>query len=60
MAVEIKVPSVGESISEVTIAQWFKNDGDFVKKDEPLLEMETDKINTELNAPESGILKQAA
>ncbi|MCC7392967.1 2-oxoglutarate dehydrogenase complex dihydrolipoyllysine-residue succinyltransferase [Candidatus Sumerlaeota bacterium] len=60
MAVDIKIPSVGESISEVTIAQWFKKDGEFVKKDEPLLEMETDKINTELNAPESGILKQGA
>ncbi|MCC6547037.1 2-oxoglutarate dehydrogenase complex dihydrolipoyllysine-residue succinyltransferase [Candidatus Sumerlaeota bacterium] len=60
MVVDIKVPSVGESISEVTIASWYKQDGEFVKKDEPLLEMETDKINTELNAPESGILRHGA
>lgn len=53
---EIKVPSLGESISEATIAQWVKHKGDFVKEDETILELETDKVTLEVNAPCDGTL----
>jgi 2-oxoglutarate dehydrogenase E2 component (dihydrolipoamide succinyltransferase) len=56
MAVAIKVPSVGESITEGTIARWLKNDGDAVRAEEPLLELETDKATTEIAAPADGTL----
>jgi 2-oxoglutarate dehydrogenase E2 component (dihydrolipoamide succinyltransferase) len=56
MALEIKVPTVGESISEVTIARWNKNDGDYVEMDELLCELESDKATFELNAEASGVL----
>ena len=56
MATEIRVPSLGESISEVTIGQWFKNAGDPVEADEPLVELETDKVTQEIPAPASGTL----
>ena len=56
-SIEIKVPTVGESISEVTIANWTKKDGDFVKADELLCELESDKATFELNAETSGILR---
>ncbi len=54
---EIKVPSVGESVSEARIARWLKQDGDTVSMDEPILELETDKANMELNADQAGLLK---
>ncbi|HLJ96832.1 MAG TPA: 2-oxoglutarate dehydrogenase complex dihydrolipoyllysine-residue succinyltransferase [Gemmataceae bacterium] len=57
MAVEIKVPSVGESISEGTISRWLKKDGEAVRADEPLLEVETEKATTEVSAPEAGTLR---
>jgi len=57
MALEIKVPSVGESISEVTLAQWLKKDGDYVNRDEVLAELESEKATFEINAVEAGILK---
>ena len=57
MTIELKIPALGESISEVTIANWLKKDGDFVKMDEALCEVETDKATMELNAEKSGILK---
>lgn len=57
MALEIKVPSVGESISEVTLAQWLKKDGDYVKRDEVLAELESEKATFEINAVEAGVLK---
>ncbi len=57
MAVELKVPSVGESITEVQIAQWLKGEGEQVQKDENIVELETDKATLELPAPVSGILK---
>ncbi len=60
MSVEVRIPSVGESITEVVIAQWLKDEGEYVQKDEPILEIETDKVNQELPAPESGILKHKA
>jgi 2-oxoglutarate dehydrogenase E2 component (dihydrolipoamide succinyltransferase) len=56
MAVEIKVPSVGESITEGTIARWLKQDGDPVRAEEPLFELETDKATTEVAAPADGTL----
>jgi 2-oxoglutarate dehydrogenase E2 component (dihydrolipoamide succinyltransferase) len=57
MSTEIKVPVVGESITEVTIAQWMKSDGEFVEMDEVICEMESEKATFELNAEVSGILK---
>jgi 2-oxoglutarate dehydrogenase E2 component (dihydrolipoamide succinyltransferase) len=56
MAIEIKVPSVGESVTEALLAQWFKNDGDLVKKDEPLFVIETDKVTLEVVAEADGVL----
>ncbi|MAD37825.1 MAG: dihydrolipoyllysine-residue succinyltransferase [Tistrella sp.] len=56
MSVEIKVPSLGESVTEATIGQWFKKVGDRVEADEPLVELETDKVTLEVNAPASGVL----
>ena len=50
---EIRVPTLGESVSEATIGRWFKKPGDVVKADEPLLELETDKVTLEVNAPVS-------
>lgn len=57
MAFEVKVPTVGESISEVTIANWTKKDGDTVKMDEVIAELESDKATFELTAPQAGVLK---
>lgn len=57
MSKEIKVPAVGESITEVTIGQWFKNDGDEVQMDEVLCELESDKATFELPAEAAGILR---
>ena len=53
----MKIPAVGESISEVTIAQWLKADGDFVEMDEIICELESDKATFELNAETSGVLR---
>ncbi|MFN7313888.1 MAG: 2-oxoglutarate dehydrogenase complex dihydrolipoyllysine-residue succinyltransferase [Bacteroidota bacterium] len=60
MALEIKVPSVGESISEVTVARWNKKDGDYVEMDELLCELESDKATFELNAEAAGTLTTKA
>src|ERR1039458_10315074 len=57
MEIEIKIPSVGESITEVTLAQWVKKDGDMVQQDEVICENESDKASFELNAEQPGILK---
>ena len=56
MSVEIKVPQLGESVSEATVATWFKKKGDAVRQDEPLVELETDKVTMEVYAPVSGVL----
>jgi len=56
MAVEVKVPSVGESVTEALLAQWFKNDGDMIKKDEPLFVIETDKVTLEVVSEAAGVL----
>ncbi len=57
MAIQVKVPTVGESISEVTIANWLKKDGDAVQMDEVIAELESDKATFELTAPAPGILR---
>ncbi|WP_305984810.1 2-oxoglutarate dehydrogenase complex dihydrolipoyllysine-residue succinyltransferase [Roseibium sp. MMSF_3544] len=57
MATEIRVPTLGESVSEATIAQWFKKPGDPVSQDEPLVELETDKVTVEVPAPSAGTLE---
>jgi len=56
MATEIKVPTLGESVSEATVARWMKTVGATVAADEPLVELETDKVTLEVNAPAAGVL----
>jgi pyruvate dehydrogenase E2 component (dihydrolipoamide acetyltransferase) len=58
MAVPVVMPELGESIVEGTIVRWLKSEGEMVQEDEPIVEIMTDKVNTELPAPASGILKQ--
>src|SRR5271156_1950407 len=58
MTIEIRVPTLGESVSEATIGRWFKKAGDAVRADEPLVELETDKVTLEVNAPSSGVLAE--
>jgi 2-oxoglutarate dehydrogenase E2 component (dihydrolipoamide succinyltransferase) len=58
MATEIRVPTLGESVSEATIGTWFKKVGDAIKADEPLVELETDKVTIEVPAPASGTLSE--
>lgn len=53
---QILVPTLGESVSEATVAKWLKNEGDAIKADEPLVELETDKVTLEVNAPSAGVL----
>src|ERR1700748_656510 len=55
--IEIKVPTVGESINEVTLIKWLKNDGDYVQRDEVIAELESEKATFEVNAEQAGILK---
>ena len=56
MTTEIRVPALGESVTEATVAQWFKQAGEQVNADEPLVELETDKVTLEVPAPASGVL----
>jgi len=60
MPIEIKVPSVGESINEVTLTKWIKNDGDWVERDEVIAELESEKATFEINAEQAGILHTKA
>src|SRR4051812_6438710 len=60
MALEIKVPTVGESISEVTVSRWNKKEGDYVEMDELICELESDKATFELNAEAAGVLSPKA
>ncbi|MGB6956583.1 MAG: biotin/lipoyl-containing protein, partial [Bradyrhizobium sp.] len=53
---EIRVPTLGESVTEATIGRWFKKAGDSVAVDEPLVELETDKVTIEVPAPSAGVL----
>jgi 2-oxoglutarate dehydrogenase E2 component (dihydrolipoamide succinyltransferase) len=57
MTLDIKVPAMGESVTEATVARWFKKEGDAVARDEPLLELETDKVTVEVPAPASGAIE---
>ncbi len=57
MSTEIRVPTLGESVTEATIGQWFKKVGDAVSADEPLVELETDKVTIEVPAPSAGVLE---
>jgi 2-oxoglutarate dehydrogenase E2 component (dihydrolipoamide succinyltransferase) len=60
MSIEIRVPTLGESVTEATVGQWFKKPGDTVKADEPLVELETDKVTVEVPAPAAGVLAEIA
>ena len=60
MGVEIKVPTLGESVTQATVSKWFKAAGDTVAVDEPLVELETDKVTVEVNAPTAGALASIA
>ena len=57
MSIEIKVPTVGESISEVTLVKWYKKDGDYAERDEVIAELESEKATFELNAEKAGVVK---
>jgi len=58
MSTEVKVPTLGESVSEATIGQWLKQPGETVALDEPIASLETDKVAIEVNAPVAGVLSQ--
>ncbi|HVT84993.1 MAG TPA: 2-oxoglutarate dehydrogenase complex dihydrolipoyllysine-residue succinyltransferase [Chitinophagaceae bacterium] len=58
--IDIKVPTVGESINEVTLLKWVKNDGEYVERDEVIAELESEKATFEVNAEKAGVLKTAA
>jgi 2-oxoglutarate dehydrogenase E2 component (dihydrolipoamide succinyltransferase) len=60
MAIDIKVPALGESVTEATVARWLKKVGDSVAMDDPLVELETDKVTLEVNAPAAGKLSEIA
>ena len=60
MASEIRVPTLGESVSEATIGKWYKKVGDTIVADEPLLELETDKVTIEVPSPGAGVLSEIA
>ncbi len=60
MPVEIKVPTLGESVTSATVARWLKQAGEAVAQDEPLVELETDKVTVEVNAPAAGTLQSVA
>src|SRR5712671_2776823 len=57
MSIEIRVPAMGESVTEATIARWLKKEGDAVKQDETIVELETDKVNVEVPSPAAGVLE---
>ena len=58
MLIEVKVPVLAESVSEATLATWNKKQGDFVKRNENLVDMETDKVMLEIVAPKDGVLTE--
>jgi 2-oxoglutarate dehydrogenase E2 component (dihydrolipoamide succinyltransferase) len=57
MSIDIKVPAMGESVTEATVARWFKKEGDTVARDEPLVELETDKVTVEVPSPSDGSIE---
>lgn len=56
MSIEVKVPTLGESVSEATVGQWLKKPGEAVALDEPIVSLETDKVAVEVPAPAAGVL----
>jgi 2-oxoglutarate dehydrogenase E2 component (dihydrolipoamide succinyltransferase) len=60
MSIEIKVPAMGESVTEATVSKWFKKVGDTVARDEPLVELETDKVTVEVPSPSAGTIESIA
>jgi 2-oxoglutarate dehydrogenase E2 component (dihydrolipoamide succinyltransferase) len=58
MAIEVVVPSLGESVTQAILIKWYKKDGDPVAQDEAICELETDKANTDMNAPSAGVLRR--
>src|ERR687890_281277 len=60
MATDILVPTLGESVSSATVARWLKKAGEPVAADEPLVELETDKVTVEVNAPAAGVIESIA
>ena len=60
MSVSVRMPQLGESVTEGTVTRWLKKEGDLVNADEPLLEVSTDKVDTEIPSPASGVLRGSA
>ena len=60
MTEKITVPTLGESVTEATVSKWLKSQGDNVTADEPIVELETDKVNVEVPAPSNGVLGKIA
>ena len=60
MAEKITVPTLGESVTEATVSKWLKSQGDAVTADEPIVELETDKVNVEVPSPSNGVLSNIA
>src|SRR5215207_4915146 len=58
MAISVQMPALGESVTEGTVTRWLKQEGDTVEQDEPLLEVSTDKVDTEIPSPTAGVLKK--
>ena len=58
MSEKILVPTLGESITEATVAKWLKSTGDNIETDEPIVELETDKVNLEVPSPVNGVLEK--
>src|SRR5204862_8163128 len=58
MTIEITVPTLGESVTEATVAKWLKQPGDAIERDEPVVELETDKVTLEVPAPAAGTLRE--
>ena len=58
MTFSVKMPALGESVTEGTVTRWLKNEGDVVAIDEPLLEVSTDKVDTEIPSPAAGVLQK--
>ena len=56
MAISVQMPALGESVTEGTVTRWLKQEGDTVEQDEPLLEVSTDKVDTEIPSPVAGVL----
>src|SRR5215210_6884400 len=56
MTVEIRIPTLGESVTEATVAKWLKTPGERVERDEPVVELETDKVTLEVPAPQAGVI----